>query len=99
MNSPQNLTPDDPGLHVLKAGTDLSGEHRGLGVSVIAFKVVPPNPEGTLILENTFHARGGPARHLHVDQDEWFYVAEGEFIVQVGSDTFHMHTGDSLVAP
>lgn len=25
------------------------------------------------ILESTFLAKGGPARHLHYDQDEWFY--------------------------
>ena len=36
------------------------------------------------MLENTFHAKGGPARHLHYDQDEWFYAVEGEFIIEVG---------------
>ena len=41
---------------------------------------------GVLVLENTFHQKGGPARHLHYEQDEWFYSLEGEFIVEVGQE-------------
>lgn len=52
-----------------------------------------------LILENTFHVKGGPARHLHIAQDEWFYAVEGEFIVEVGNEQFHLQAGDSLFAP
>jgi quercetin dioxygenase-like cupin family protein len=70
-----------------------------LGVSVIQFKVTPQDGSGLLILENTFHAKGGPARHLHYDQDEWFYAAEGEFIIEVGQERFEMKPGDSLLAP
>lgn len=66
------------------AGEDRFAESRSLGVSTIAFKVVPHDRQGLLILENTFHTRGGPARHLHDDQDEWFYVLEGEFLMEVG---------------
>ena len=42
-----------------------------------------PTPSDPFILENTFLAKGGPARHLHYDQDEWFYVLEGEFQFEV----------------
>ena len=81
------------------AGEDRFGEHRGLGISVIDFKVSPRDMGGLLILENTFHAKGGPARHLHYDQDEWFYAVEGEFVVEVGEDRFRLQAGDSLLAP
>jgi len=81
------------------AGEDRFGVHRGLGISTIAFKVVPQDSSGLLILENTFHAKGGPARHLHHAQDEWFYVLEGEFIIEVGTETFTLQPGDSLLAP
>ena len=84
---------------MVAAGQDRFGEHRGLGVSAIDFKVVPPDSHGLLILENTFHATGGPARHLHYDQDEWFYAVEGEFLVEVGTERFTLHPGDSLLAP
>ncbi len=32
---------------------------------MIAFKVCPQDSTGLLILENTFHTKGGPARHMH----------------------------------
>lgn len=81
------------------AGTDCLGEQRGLGVSVIAFKVVPSDNSGLLILENTFHAKGGPARHLHTEQEEWFYAVEGEFVIEVGPERLRLYPGDSLMAP
>ena len=81
---------------VVAAGKDRLGEHRGLGISVIDFKVLPRDGEAIFIIENTFHARGGPARHLHYAQDEWFYVAEGEFIFEVGSDKMRLKEGDLL---
>ena len=87
-----------PALSVA-ADEDRFGEQRGLGVSTIAFKVVPQDSSGLFILENTFHAKGGPARHLHYDQDEWFYALEGEFIVEVGAARFRLRPGDSLLAP
>jgi len=84
---------------VVAGGKDRLGEHRGLGISVIDFKVLPRDSEGIFIIENTFHARGGPARHMHYEQDEWFYVAEGEFVFEVGSDKMKLREGDSLLAP
>lgn len=85
-------------LHVA-AGADQFGGVRSLGISTIAFKVVPQDGSGLLIIENTFHAKGGPARHLHYEQDEWFYAVEGEFVVEVGSERFNLNPGDSLLAP
>lgn len=87
--------------HTLRvaAGDDRFGVQRGLGISEIAFKVVPQDSSGVLILENTFHAKGGPARHLHHEQDEWFYALEGQFIVEIGAERFTLQPGDSLFAP
>ncbi len=90
---------DMPAALLLTAGTDRFGEQRGLGISTITFKVTTPNPSDLLILENTFLAKGGPARHLHYDQEEWFYILEGEFQFEVGAERFHLHPGDSLLAP
>lgn len=84
---------------LVAAGEDQFGEYRGLGISYISFKVVPQDSSGLLILENTFRAKGGPPRHLHYDQDEWFYAIEGEFIFEVGSEAIRLNPGDSLLAP
>ena len=81
------------------ANQDRFGEHRGLGVSAITFKVLPKDEQDIFILENTFHEKGGPARHLHLDQEEWFYAVEGEFVMEVGPERYRIKPGDSLLAP
>jgi mannose-6-phosphate isomerase-like protein (cupin superfamily) len=83
----------------IAAGEDRYGERRGLGVSNIAFKVMPADSGGVLVLENTFHAPGGPARHLHYDQEEWFYIAGGEFLMELGAERFELRRGDSVLGP
>ena len=85
-------------LHVL-AGKDQFGEHRGLGISQINFKMSAQSNNELLIIENTFHAKGGPARHLHHEQDEWFYASEGKFVIEIGKERFELHQGDSILAP
>lgn len=88
-----------PPVSRVAAGEDQFGEHRGLGVSAITFKVTPKDSNDLFIIENTFHEKGGPARHLHYYQDEWFYAVEGEFIAEVGQERFKLKPGDSLLAP
>ncbi len=85
---------------VVTAGSDRDGEHRSMGITTLAFKLATADTGGGLfIIEQTNHAKGGPPRHLHPDQDEWFYVIEGEFVVEVGESTARLTPGDSLLAP
>ncbi len=82
------------------AGQDRFGERRGLGISHIDYKVTAQDSGGSLlILENIFHAPGGPPRHLHVAQDEVFYSLEGEFVFEIGAERFTLKPGDSVLAP
>lgn len=83
---------------LVPAGADRLGERHGLGVSTIDFKLIAPDG-GLLVLENTFHARGGPPRHLHLAQDEWFYALEGEFVIEVGDERHVLRPGDSVLGP
>jgi hypothetical protein len=71
----QTLVVMPPVLQVA-AGQDQFGEYRGLGISSIHFKVTPQDVDDILIIENRFREKGGPARHLHYYQDEWFYPLE-----------------------
>jgi uncharacterized RmlC-like cupin family protein len=99
---PESRTPppSQAALVHLAAGADRYGERRGLGVSEISFKVCPEESGGILVIENTFHAPGGPARHLHHDQDEWFYAVEGDFIDGSRRGTLaSCGPGDRLLAP
>ena len=43
--------------------------------------------------------KGGPPLHVHLNQDEIFYVVQGEFIIQVGEQQFEMKEGDTVFAP
>lgn len=90
--------PPAPGAPVL-AGEDREGEHRGLGVSAIEFKVAGRESGDLFVLENVFHAKGGPAKHLHHDQDEWFYAVEGAFLIEIGTERITLRPGDSVLAP
>lgn len=89
----------DTYIAVVPAGEDRFGGHRGLGISTIAFKVTPDGRHDLLILENAFRARGGPLRHLHHAQDEWFYALEGEFVIEIGDQRVTLRPGDSVLGP
>ena len=80
------------------AGEDLFGEER-VAAGTLTFKVVPSDPNGIFICEMTFHQKGGPARHLHHYQDEWFYAIEGKFIMEIGQERMQLNPGDSILAP
>jgi len=99
MNQPSVSTNNALPAILVEAGNDRFNEHRGLEISTIKFKVIPQDSDGVLIIENTFREKGGPARHLHYDQDEWFYAVEGEFIFEVGDEKFRLKPGDSMLAP
>lgn len=42
---------------------------------------------------------GGPPLHIHPNQDEWFYVVDGEYIFQVGEDKYQVTKGDTIFLP
>jgi mannose-6-phosphate isomerase-like protein (cupin superfamily) len=46
-----------------------------------------------------FAPRTGPPLHLHVHQDDTFYVLDGIITVQVGDDIFDIGPGDFLSTP
>ena len=99
MNEAMQVPAPAPSAVFVAANEDLFHEHRGLGINTIDFKVVGQGDSGPLIIEMTIWEKGGPARHLHLEQEEWFYAIEGDFIVEVGEEKFNLKPGDSLLAP
>ena len=68
--------------------------------TAIDIKVSTLDTDGGLaVAEITTFDKGGPARHLHHEQDEWFYVVEGEYVIEVGEERYEMGPGDSVLAP
>ena len=85
----------------VRAGCDLFGKRREVfGLLPIDLKVgAGDTGGGLLVLEQVDDRRGGPPRHMHPNQDEWFYVLQGKYVVEVGDTRFDLGTGDSILAP
>ena len=47
----------------------------------------------------TFAFKGGPPLHIHKNQDEIFYVANGEFLIQLDDLVHKVSSGDTVFIP
>ena len=83
----------------VKAGQDRYSQKRGLGINTIDFKVTERESSGVFVVEITMLTKGGPVRHVHYNQDEWWYVVKGEFVVEIGQERFVLGEGDFVWGP
>ena len=82
------------------AGQDRLGETHSLGFSTILFKVLTRDAGGGLfVIEHKGLGHGGPPVHIHPHQDEWFYVVEGEVLIQVAGERKTLRAGESVLGP
>jgi len=89
-----------PELHPVPAGEDRFGHLHSLGFSDLAFKVGAQETGGNLfVIEHRKLRPGGPPLHLHLDQEEWFYVLEGRVTFIVGEKRLTIGPGESILAP
>jgi mannose-6-phosphate isomerase-like protein (cupin superfamily) len=89
-----------PEIHVVAAGQDRLGTPRTRGFDSLAFKVLTADSGGNLfVIEHRHMVPGGPPLHLHLYQDEWFYVMEGEVVFQVGDTRVQLKPGESVLGP
>ena len=87
-------------VHV-RNGANRFGEQLMIwGVIPLQIKVSSKDTGGELfVFEHADMGKGGPPRHFHYEQDEWFYALKGEFAFEVGDERFILGPGDSLFAP
>lgn len=57
------------------------------------------NADGISIVEHLLPAGFGPPSHIHRDEDETFYVLEGEFRFKQAEATRHAQAGDVVYLP
>jgi mannose-6-phosphate isomerase-like protein (cupin superfamily) len=96
----QTAAPATPALHVVGAGDDRFGNPHATGFSSLAFKVSGSETGGRMfIMEHTHLLPGGPPLHTHLNQEEWFFVEEGEVAFQIGEQRLHLKAGASVLAP
>ncbi len=88
----------------IKSGESRTGKHlkmKGVTFNVLDLKVSSKDTNGNLsVFEQIgFTPKGGPPLHIHPYQDEYFYVLEGEYLFQVGQDTYNLSPGDTIFLP
>ena len=63
-------------------------------------KISTQDTNGDLYVYESIRLKeGGPSHHLHFEQDEWWYVLQGEFIIKVGETIYQAKAGDSVFGP
>jgi mannose-6-phosphate isomerase-like protein (cupin superfamily) len=64
------------------------------GTRRIDYKVSTLDTNGGVFISEIIDGhKGGPSRHLHYEQDEWFCV------IEVGDERYRLGPGDSVLAP
>jgi len=90
----------DERVHVPVGGDRFQEQRKVFGFRGIDFKVSTLDTNGDLfIVEVTDDTKGGPPRHLHHEQGEWFYVVESEYVIEIGDERYELGPGDSVLAP
>ncbi|TAL69455.1 MAG: cupin domain-containing protein [Bacteroidetes bacterium] len=76
-------------------------EMMGVTSNILDLKISSNDTNGQLsVFEQTgLTYKGGPPLHIHPNQDEFFYVIEGEYIYQVGEDKYNLKAGDTIFLP
>jgi len=83
------------------AGKDRFGEPiklGGRGGEPMDCKVSGQDTNGALCVFE-FNCKSGGPRHLHHEQDEWIYVIDGEFELQLGDKRFRIGASESVFIP
>ncbi len=98
-----NMNKTNKGFKV-NSGEARFGGHfkmKGVTLNVLDSKISSKDTDGALaVFEQTgFTPKGGPPLHIHPNQDEFFYIVEGEYLFQVGDEKYEMKTGDTIFLP
>jgi mannose-6-phosphate isomerase-like protein (cupin superfamily) len=74
---------------------------KGVTINTLDIKISGQDTDGQLaVFEQIGQTpNGGPPLHIHIDQDEWFFVTEGEYLFQCGKEKFRLKPGDTLFLP
>ncbi len=88
----------------INAGEARFGTHfkmKGVTINTLDIKISGQDTENDLaVFEQTgLTPKGGPPLHIHPNQDEWFYIIEGEYLFQVGEAKYQMKVGDTIFLP
>ncbi|MBJ6118684.1 cupin domain-containing protein [Pontibacter sp. BT310] len=74
---------------------------KGVNANVLDVKVSGRDTNGALAIfeQTSLSPNRGTPMHIHLTQDEIFYVLKGEYYFQVGSDKYRLKAGDTIFLP
>ncbi|HYX10185.1 MAG TPA: cupin domain-containing protein, partial [Bacteroidales bacterium] len=97
------MTRTNKGFKV-NSGEARYGKHykmKGVTLNVLDIKISSHDTDGDIAVfeQNGFTPKGGPPLHIHLYQDEFFYIIEGEYLFQVADEKYQMKPGDTIFLP
>ena len=74
---------------------------KGVTLNILDIKISGKDTDNDFaVFEQTgLTPKGGPPLHIHHNQDEWFYVVDGEYLFKVGDDKYTLKQGDTIFLP
>ena len=78
-----------------------SFQMKGVTLNLLDLKVSSKDTDGNLsvFIQKGFTPNGGPPLHVHPEQDEMFFVVEGEYYFRCGEDEYYLKEGDLIFLP
>ena len=77
-----------------------AGERLWIVGDTMTLKATADSTDGNLVLlENLTAPGGGPPPHLHTDEDEFFFVLDGDFEIRIGDDVHALGPGGFAFVP
>lgn len=94
------VTENTPAAVLVRAGEDRQSAALKFLNGRFDCKIAGSDTGGALCAYDTYRFKqGGPPLHLHFEQEEWFFVLDGQFRFQIGDQTYELGAGNSIVGP
>lgn len=86
---------------LVRSGEARQGIHTPFkGVNSNDLKISSKDTSGQMsVFEYIGVEKTGPSLHVHLEQDEVFYVVEGDYLFQLGDEQHNLTAGDTIFLP
>lgn len=100
MSSNPQAQAASPHAFVVEKGADRVGKLLSVVGDELRIKISSRDTNGAFaVAEDLTPPNGGPPLHRHFEQDEWWYILEGQFLFEVDGEQIHAGPGATVFAP